>query len=68
MPVYNSFIVMHKVQQDKGIQVCEIGKPEADTIMNDKAISGDRDIHILLNWSMTTEIKGLPVYKGTNGI
>ena len=68
MPVYNSFMVMHKVQQDKGIQVCEIGKPEADTIMNDKAIGGNRDIHILLNRSMITEIKGLPVYKGTNGM
>ena len=68
MLVYNSFMVMHKVQQDKGIQVCEIGKPEADTIMNDKAISRNRGIHILLNRSMTTEIKGLPVYKGTNGI
>ena len=42
MPVYNSFIVMHKVQQDNGIQVCEIGKPEDDTIMNDKAISEKR--------------------------
>ena len=36
--------------------------------MNDKVISGKRDIHILLNRSMTTEIKGLPVYKGTNGM
>ena len=68
MPVYNSFMVMHKEQQDKGIQVCEIGKLEADTIMNDKAISGNRDIHILLNWSMEMEISGLAVYKGTNGI
>jgi len=56
------------VQQDKGIQVYEIGKPEADTIMNDKAIRRDRGIHILLNQSITTKIKGLPVYKGTNGI
>ena len=54
-----SFIVMHKVQQDKGIQVCEIGKPEADTIMYDKAISRNRGIHVLLNRSMTTEIKGI---------
>ena len=68
MPVYNSFIVIHKVQQDNGIQVCEICKPEDDIIMNDKAISGKRDIHILLNRSMTTNIKGLPVYKGTNGM
>ena len=68
MPVYNSFIVMHKVQQDKGIQVCEIGKLEDDRIMNDKAISGKRDIHILLNRSMTADIKGLPIYKGTNGM
>jgi len=59
---------MHKVQQDKGIQVCEIGKPEDDTIMNDKAISGKGDIHILLNRSMTIDIKGLLVYKGTNGM
>ena len=59
---------MHKVQQNKGIQVCKIGKLEDDIIMNDKAISGKRDIHILLNRSMTTEIKGLPVYKGTNGM
>ena len=68
MSVYNSFIVMHKVQQDKGIQVCKFGKPEAATIMKDKAISGNRDIHLLLNQSMTVEIKGLPVYKGTNGM
>ena len=40
---------MHKVQQNKGIQVCKIGKPEDDIIINDKAISGKRDIHILLN-------------------
>ena len=66
MPVYNSFMVMHKVQQDKGIQVCEIGKPEANAIMNVKAISIIRGIRILLKRSMTTEIKGLPVYKGTN--
>ena len=59
---------MHKVQQNKGIQVCKIGKPEDDIIMNDKAISGKRDIRILLNWSMTTGIKGLPVHKGTNGM
>ena len=68
MPVYNSFMVMHKVQQDKGIQVCEIGKPEDETIMDDKAINGKRDIRILLNRRMKIEIKGLPVYKGTNGI
>ena len=59
---------MHKVQQNKGIQVCKLGKPEDDIIMNDKAISGKRDIHILLNRNMTTEIKELPVYKGTNGM
>ena len=59
---------MRKVQQNKGIQVCKLGKPEDDIIINDKAISGKRDIHILLNRSMTIEIKGLPVYKGTNGM
>ena len=68
MSVYDSLMVMHKVQQGKGIQVCEINKPEADAIMNDKAISRNRGIHILLNRSMTMEIKGLAVYKGTNGI
>ena len=68
MPVYNSFIVMHKVQQDKGIQVCKFRKPEADIIMNDKAINRNRGIHMLLNRSITTEIKKLPVYKGTNGM
>ena len=66
--LYNSFIVMHKVQQDKGIQVCKFGKLEADTIMKDKAISENKNIHLLLNRSMTVEIKGLPVYKGTNGM
>ena len=59
---------MHKVQQNKGIQVCKLGKPEDDIILNDKAISGKRDIHILLNRNMTMEIKELPVYKGTNGM
>ena len=59
---------MRKVQQNKGIQVCKLGKPEDDIIMNDKAISGKRDIHILLNRNMTTEIKELPVYNGTNGM
>ena len=64
MPVYGSFMVMYKVQQGKGIQACEIGKPEAGTIMNDKAIRRNRGIHILLNRSMTMEIKGLALYKG----
>ena len=68
MPVYSSFMVMYKVQQGKGIQECEIGKPEADAIMNDKAISRNRGIHILLNRSMMTDTKELPVYKGTNGM
>ena len=68
MSVYDSLMVMHKVQQGKGIEVCEISKPEADAIRNDKAIRRNRGIHILLNRSMTTEIKGLAVYKGTNGI
>ena len=68
MSVYDSLMVMHKVQQGKGIQVCEIGKPEADAIMNDKVISRNKGICIFLNWSMTTKIKGLPFYKVTNGI
>ena len=68
MPVYNSFMVVHKVQRDKEIQVCKFRKPEADTILNDKAISRNRHIYILLNRSMTMDIKGFPVYKGTNGI
>ena len=59
---------MHKVQQNKGIQVCKLSKPEDDIILNDKAISGKRDIQILLNRNMTMEIKELPVYKGTNGM
>ena len=42
MPVYNSFMVVHKVQRDKEIQVYKFHKPEADTIMNDKAINGTK--------------------------
>ena len=59
---------MHKVQQDEGIQVCKIRKPETDTIMNDKAINKNIGIHMLSNRSITAEIKGLPVFKGTNGM
>ena len=38
-------MVVHKVQWDKDIQVCKLPKLEADTIMNDKAISEQRYTH-----------------------
>ena len=56
------------MQRNKEIQVCKFRKPEADTITNDKAVNKNRGIHMLLNRSITMEIKGLPVYKGTNGM
>ena len=38
-------MVVHKVQRDKDIHVCKFHKPEADTIMNDKAITKQRYTH-----------------------
>ena len=45
--VYKSFMVIHKMRWNKDIQVCKLCKPEADTIMNDKAISEKRYAHIV---------------------
>ena len=38
-------MVIHKMRRNKDIQVCKLRKPEADTIMNDKAITKQRYTH-----------------------
>ena len=38
-------MVIYKMRWDKDIQVCNLRKPEVDTIMNDKAISEQRYAH-----------------------
>ena len=38
-------MVIYKMRRHKDIQVCKLRKPEADTIMNDKAISEQRYTH-----------------------
>ena len=38
-------MVIYKMRRNKDIRVCKLRKPEADTIMNDKAISEQRYAH-----------------------
>jgi len=38
-------MVIHKIRRNKYIQVCKLCKLEVDIIMNDKAISEQRNAH-----------------------
>ena len=40
-------MMVHEVQRNKDIQVCKSRKPEAATIMNNKAISEQRYTHVI---------------------
>ena len=40
-------MVVHEVQWNKGIQVCKFHKPEAATIMNNKAMSEQRYMYAI---------------------
>ena len=61
-------MVIHKMRPNKDIQVCKLRKPEADTIMNDKAISEQRYTHAIKPKYNNGGKKGLPVHQGTNGM
>ena len=56
------------MRRNKDIQVCKLRKPEADTIMNDKAISEQRYAHVVKPEYNNGGKKGLPVHQGTNGM
>ena len=38
-------MVVYKMRWNKDIHVCKLCKPETDTIMNDKAMSEQRNAH-----------------------